>query len=72
VTEFADSLTAAVTTVIEHIQNEPRIVAGVILLAALLYYALQRKNRVEREADKRLDQLTRDKAGQYDHLRPPH
>ena len=72
VAEFADSLTGAVTTVIAHLRNEPYIVAGVILLVAFLYYALQRKSRVEREAERRLDQLTRDKAGSYDHLRPPH
>lgn len=70
--EFADSLTAAVAAVIEQLRTEPRIVVGVVVLAGLLYYSLQRKSRLEREAERRLDQLTRDKSGQYDHLRPPH
>jgi predicted PurR-regulated permease PerM len=66
-----EDLTAILTAAIEHLRNEPRIAVGAILLAALLYYLLQRKSRLERDAERRLNQLKRDKAGHYDHLRPP-
>jgi hypothetical protein len=72
VTEIADRLAAVLTTAIEHLRDSPQTAAGALLIAGFLYYLLQRKSRLEREADRRLGQLQRDKAGTYDHLRPPH
>jgi hypothetical protein len=71
VAEFADALTAWLTAAIEQVRSQPRVAGAAVLLVGLLYYLLQRKGRVEREAERRLSQLRRDKAGHYDHLRPP-
>ena len=34
VAEFADSLTGAVATVVEHLRNQPQVAAGAVLLYA--------------------------------------
>jgi predicted PurR-regulated permease PerM len=66
-----DNLTGILAAAIEQVWNDPRVAVGLVIAGALLYYLLQRKSRLERDAERRLRQLKQEKAGRYDYLRPP-
>jgi hypothetical protein len=59
------------TSWLEALQTNPMIGVGAAILVVVGYFLLQRKPRVQREADQRLETLRRDKAEQYTKLRPP-
>jgi predicted PurR-regulated permease PerM len=67
-----EDLVRLLSTAIDYARQHPQVVGGVVLAIAIVYYLLQRKGRMERDAERRLTQLKREKAGHYDRLRPPH
>jgi len=60
------------STLIDMVREHPMLGVGGALAIAFGYWLLQRKSRMQREADARLSSLRRDKADQYTKLRPPH
>lgn len=59
------------TGLIDAVQARPLL--GVVLVAGLVlgYALLQRRSRLQRDADRHLSVLRRDKSDQYTKLRPP-
>jgi hypothetical protein len=60
-----------VRQVIEYIRANPTPSLGVVLAVVALYYFLNRKSRLVREAEKRIDELHHERSDQYRSLRPP-
>jgi len=60
-----------VTTLIAYFRAHPGALALVAAGLAGLWYALNRKPRIVREADERLGQLRDERGEQYNTLRPP-
>jgi len=60
-----------VTSWLEALRANPMLGVGAAIVLVLGYYLLQRKSRVQRDADERLASLRRDKADHYTKLRPP-
>jgi phosphoribosylcarboxyaminoimidazole (NCAIR) mutase len=60
------------TSLVAMVRSRP--VLGVAIVVGLVagYLLLQRKSRMQREADERLSALRRDKADKYTKLRSPH
>lgn len=59
------------TSWLKALRANPMLGVGAALVAVVVYFVLQRKPRLQREADRRLESLRRDKAEQYTKLRPP-
>ncbi|MGH3579944.1 MAG: hypothetical protein ACRERC_10570 [Candidatus Binatia bacterium] len=59
------------TSWLEAVRTNPMLAIGAVVVLVLGYWLLQRKPRVQREADQRLATLRRDKTDQYTKLRPP-
>lgn len=59
------------TSWLEALRTNPMLGVGAAIVLVCGYWLLQRKPRVQREADERLAVLRRDKADQYTKQRPP-
>ena len=59
------------TSWLEMLRANPMLGVGAAIVLVCGYWVLQRKPRVQRDADERLATLRRDKAEQYNKLRPP-
>jgi hypothetical protein len=57
---------------IDYVRAEPRIAIGFAAAALAVYLLLQRKSRLQRDAEQRLASLSRERTGRYNSLRPPH
>jgi hypothetical protein len=60
-----------VTQVIEYIRANPTSSLGVAIAVVVVYYLLNRKSRLVRDAEKRIEELHHERADQYKQLRPP-
>ena len=60
-----------ISTIIEALRAKPSLAVGIGVVAMLAYVLLQRRPKIQREADERLSALRRDKADQYTKLRRP-
>ena len=60
-----------VTTLIAYFRAHPGALALVAMALGGLWYVLNRKPRIVREADERLGQLRDERGEQYNTLRPP-
>ncbi len=56
---------------IHFLRDHPRAAVGLAVALLGVLYLLNRKPRLSREADERIKQLRKDRAGQYNRLRPP-
>lgn len=59
------------TQVIEAVRANPWLGVGIAAAVLVGYILLQRRPKMQREADERLSALRRDKADRYTKLRPP-
>ncbi len=62
----------ALMPLIDAARANPLVAGGIVAGLALGYFVLQRKPRMQREADERLSALRRDRADLYTRQRPPH
>jgi hypothetical protein len=60
-----------ISKIIEALRANPSLAVGIAVAAVLGYVLLQRRPKIQREADERLSALRRDKADQYTKLRRP-
>lgn len=60
----------ALTPLFDALRANPVVGFGIIAAAVAAYVVLQRKPRMQREADERLSALRRDKSDQYNKQRP--
>lgn len=51
-------------------RNHPAAAAGAAIGLVVLYYLLNRKPKLERQAEEQLRRLRQEKKGKYDQLRP--
>lgn len=63
-----DQVSDWIAYLVDHPLSAGAAAAGLILLLL----ALNRKPKVQRDAEKDLRQLTKEESGKYDRLRPPH
>lgn len=61
----------AIMPLIDAARANPLVAGGVVAGLLLGYFLLQRKPRMQREADQRLSALRRDRADLYTRERPP-
>ena len=61
-----------VTKMLEYIRANPAWSVGVAIAAAVFYYLLNRKSRLVREAEKRIEALRQERPDPYRNFRPPH
>ncbi|MFN8627171.1 MAG: hypothetical protein U0587_14465 [Candidatus Binatia bacterium] len=57
----------AIRYAVEH----PALAVGATIVLALLFYLLNRKPRMTREAENRVKQIRKERGDQYHKLRPP-
>jgi hypothetical protein len=55
---------------IEYLRDHPLAAVGGAAALVVLYYLVNRKSRLTREADARLGQLRKDRGEHYKHQRP--
>jgi hypothetical protein len=55
----------------EYLRDEPRVAIALGLGALAFYFLMQRKSRLQKDAEHRLASLRREKDGRYNSLRPP-
>ena len=60
----------ALTPLLDALRANPIVGLAILVAAAVAYAILQRKPRMQREADERLSALRRDKSDQYTKQRP--
>jgi hypothetical protein len=60
-----------VTQVIEYMRANPVPSLGVAIAVVAVYYLLNRKSRLVRDAEKRIEELHHQRSDQYKHFRPP-
>ncbi|MFN8642186.1 MAG: hypothetical protein U0802_11200 [Candidatus Binatia bacterium] len=60
----------ALSPLIDALRANPLVGAAIAVAIAVAYAVLQRKPRMQREADERLSALRRDKSDQYTKQRP--
>jgi hypothetical protein len=60
-----------VTTLIAYFRGHPGVLVGVAAALGALWYVLNRKPKMVREADQRFGQLRDERGDQYNTLRPP-
>ncbi len=58
------------TGLFDFARSHPAAVAGAVIGLVVLRYVLNRKSRLQREADEQLQTLRREGKGKYDELRP--
>ena len=56
---------------IEYVRANPMQSFGVVVVVVGIYYLLNRKSRLVRDAERRIEDLRRERADQYNKLRPP-
>jgi hypothetical protein len=56
---------------IDAVRAHPWLLVGFAVTLVLVYLLLQRRPRIQRDADARLSALRREKTDQYTKLRPP-
>jgi hypothetical protein len=56
---------------IEYVRANPMQSFGVAVVVVGIYYLLNRKSRLVRDAERRIEELRRERADQYNKLRPP-
>ena len=61
-----------VTQAIEYIRANPTQSLGVAVAVVVIYYLLNRKSRLVRDAERRIEELRQERSDQYKKLRPPH
>lgn len=61
-----------IVALIDYLRAQPRVAVALAVGIVALYLLLQRKSRLEKDADQRLNSLHREKTGRYNSLRPPH
>lgn len=57
-------------TWIQYLRDNPSVAVWVVLAAAAVYWLLNRKPRIQREADKRMEQLRNERGDPYNKMRP--
>ncbi len=55
----------------DYIRANPANALGVAAVLVGIYYLLNRKSRLVRDAERRLEELRRERSDQYKKLRPP-
>jgi hypothetical protein len=60
------------TSLTDAVRANPALGVGAAAAGLVLYYLLQRKPRLQRDADARLAALRRENEDRYTKLRPPH
>ena len=59
------------THALEYIRANPTRSLGVAVAVVVIYALLNRKSRLVRDAEKRIEQLRQERADHYKKLRPP-
>jgi hypothetical protein len=57
-------------TWIRYLRDHPSTAVGVVLAAVAIYWLLNRKSRLQREADKRLEEIRAERGDPYNKMRP--
>jgi hypothetical protein len=57
---------------LDYLRDHPLVVAGIVAALGTLYYLLNRKPKLQRDAEARFDDLRRQHDDVYRGLRPPH
>lgn len=60
-----------VWTLVHYLREHPAAAVGAVVALVGVRFLLNRKPKLVREADKRLDQLRKERSGHYDKVRPP-
>jgi hypothetical protein len=60
------------TQVMEYVRAHPTYGLGIAVAAGVIYFLLNRKSRLVREADRRIEELQHERSDHYRKLRPPH
>ena len=55
---------------VHYLRDHPSAVLGVVLVAAAAYWLLNRKPKLQREADKRMQQIREERGDPYNKMRP--
>jgi|KBSSwiStaDraftv2_1062776.scaffolds.fasta_scaffold913406_2 hypothetical protein len=61
-----------IVALIDYLRANPRVAVGVAVGILAIYLILQRRSRIERDAEQKLASLRQEKTGRYNSLRPPH
>jgi len=61
-----------IAALIDYLRANPRVAVGVAVGILAIYLILQRRSRIERDAEQKLASLRQEKTGRYNSLRPPH
>jgi hypothetical protein len=61
-----------IVALIDYLRAEPRVAVAAAIGILVLYFLLQRKSRLERESERRMNALREERGGRYNSLRPPH
>ena len=61
-----------IVALIDYLRANPRVAVGVAVAILAIYLILQRRSRIERDAEQKLASLRQEKTGRYNSLRPPH
>jgi len=59
------------TQVLEYVRANPTTGLAAAVAVAVVYYLLNRKSKLLRDAERRIDELGRERADQYKKFRPP-
>jgi hypothetical protein len=63
---------AQLTQMMDYIRAHPTHGLGMAVAVVALYYLLNRKSRLVRDAEKRMEELHHEHSDRYKKLRPPH
>ena len=61
-----------IVALVDYLRANPRVAVGVAVGILAIYLILQRRSRIERDAEQKLASLRQEKTGRYNSLRPPH
>ncbi len=59
------------TQAMEYMRDHPTQSFGVAVAVIVIYFLLNRKSRLVRDAERRIDELRQERSDQYKKLRPP-
>ncbi len=61
-----------IASFVKFLGDHPKESFGLVLVLTVVWFLLNRKNRLTREAEQRLKQLRKERGDQYNQLRPLH